>query len=293
MLMIALIGRLAIFFWLAGYPTEALGWVADSLVACAHLGDEADAARAEACEFGAWIATFVGQTDQAATYAESCAALRRKLRDDRGLARALRELAKVSADRGDKATARSQLEQAVDLSRVAGDGWNLSIALNNLGDIALSESKYEDALRFCGEALELRHARGDSWGAAITEINLGFAAMGLEQYDEARRAFAASLELSSQVGPTMVVAESLAMLAAVEVDRDPERAAYLIGASDAAFDETDEVLQAWEAALVERTIANAKAQLTAVGFQAAVARGREAPRDEVVRYAVAAVPDPD
>lgn len=286
-IMLGLTSRLGIFFWLAGYPAEALGWIEEALAACAGLGDEVDAARADTREFGAWLATFLGQTDRAAAHAESCAELHRKHGNDRGLGRALRELAKVTSDRGEKALARSQLEEAALLSRRASDDWNLAIALNNLGDLALSESNFKDALQLCGESLELRRPRGDLWGSAICQLNLGFASMGLEQYDEARRAFAASLELADEVGPMVLVAESLVMLAAVDVERDPQRAAYLIGASEVVFSRTDEVLQKWEAELLERTIAGARTRLTAEEFEVAADRGRNADRAEVLRVATA------
>jgi hypothetical protein len=109
--------------------------------------------------------------------------------------------------------------------------------------------------------------------------------IGLGRYDEARRELVTALELADQVDLSILLGQGLVLLAAAELDRDLERAAYLVGASETVFAETAEVLQAYEDEFIVQTINRVKELLTPAEYEAATANGRAATRDEVLRFA--------
>jgi len=283
-LMLELTSRLCIFFWLEDLILEGLAWF-DAAVAIAPKA--VDPTLADVLEGAAWLANYTADTARSSAFADAAADQRRALGDARGLGRALREQAKVSSWLGDREKTRALLEEATRLARQTDDTWNLCIVLNNTGDLALADEDYETALEFCGESLALRRARGDAWGCAITGCNVGLALIGLRRFDEARPAAQEALKLSHEVRLTEIVGETLVLLAATELERDPISAAYLIGASDAAFGDTEQDVGPLEAGWRDRTISRLRDRLSPADFDAAVTRGRNADREDVIAFALA------
>jgi tetratricopeptide (TPR) repeat protein len=281
--MLDLAGHLGLFFWLSGFIEEGLNWIETAIARddCAQ-----PVIRADALAAAAWLGLYGGHLDRARGHADACAALRRELGDDRGLARALREQGKARVA-VEPEVARSLLEEAARVSRRTDDAWNLAIVTNNLGDLALYDGQYQRAFRLCGESLKLRKSRGDAWGAAIAGFNVGLALMALGRFEEAGVQLRETLALSVKVELTLTIAETLVGLAAVELDGgDAERATRLLGAAETLFAETEEEPFPFEAALRERTTARARSELTAEAFQSAWQHGYRARRVDTVEYAL-------
>jgi predicted ATPase len=270
-LMLDLVGRLGLFFWSSGSVREGLAWIESAVSA---RGAGASRVRAEALLAAAWLAGYAGEGSRAREYAEESADLARAAGDERGLGRALREQAKAAMQLGERDDAKALLLEADALARRSEDVWNLSVVTNVLGDFALYDGDFQHALLRCGESLAIRKERGDEWGAAISGFNVGMALIGLDRYAEAGAQLRETLALCQRLGLTHMAAEALVGLAAAEMQRsNAEEAAYLLGAAELFFEESDEALWPFEAELRARTLERAQAELPGDAFERAWQEG--------------------
>jgi hypothetical protein len=100
------------------------------------------------------------------------------------------------------------------------------------------------------------------------------ALIGLERYVEAGAQLRDTLVLCRKLDLTQIAAEALVGLAAVEIERsDAEEAAYLLGAAEVFFEQSDETLWPFEAELRARTLERAQARLPGGAFERAWEEG--------------------
>ncbi|HYN87825.1 MAG TPA: tetratricopeptide repeat protein, partial [Ardenticatenaceae bacterium] len=136
----------------------------------------------------------IGDDQRAARrLAEEGVALCRKLDDAWGLAMGLTNLGRIEGTWGHDLAAERPLEEATALFRSIGDGWLLALPLNSLGAIAYRQGNYVKAQTAFEQALPCFRAVEDRRNTAQVLTNLGFVALARGEVDQARAIFAESL----------------------------------------------------------------------------------------------------
>ena len=209
--------------------------------------------RALALVHGAIFPFRQGDNARAAALLQESLDLYRELGDEEGAARAIAELGGVAIGELDLDRAAALYEEAVPLFRSQDKPSRVAASLGNLGTIAHMRHEYETAVGYYREAIELARTVGDIDGAAVnlhnlarSELALGRAAAGLEALRE-------SLAIGRRLGYREVIAYCIGGLAEAEtIEGEPERAATLLGASEALFSELGVAMSPDEAEAQER-----------------------------------------
>ena len=129
--------------------------------------------------------------------------------------------------------------------------------------------------RYLDESLEFAQRNADRWSAAMSLALLGHVELGAGDVDAARRCFDHATRLFDEIGNLLYVAVCLEGQAGVAADAgEPERAAELIGAREAAATSGGNQVPLMYPARYERTVEKARAALSAEAFEDACARGR-------------------
>jgi predicted ATPase/class 3 adenylate cyclase/uncharacterized protein HemY len=204
-----LAGALSRFWWVRGHLSEGRRWLETML---AGGGTAPAAVRAKALHAAANLALPHGDYERATALYEEALALRRELRDTRGIALSLYNLGNIAKDHGDYARASSLYQESLGLRRELGDPLEIAASLQNLGDIARYEGDYERATTLLEEALALRRTLRDKMGTAAALSNLGQVAQDRGDYAQASALLEESLALFRELGTKLGVATSLQSL---------------------------------------------------------------------------------
>jgi predicted ATPase/DNA-binding CsgD family transcriptional regulator len=200
----------------------------------------------------AWALTYKSYTmmhklDAALTLAEEGLALFRALDHQPGLAQALCILGELARFGGDDARARQAYEECLMVSQTTGETRRIRHMFGNLAFLAQHEGDYERARALAEQGLRL------------------------------------ALEMDNQLD----IADSLAGLAGVMgVTGQPERAARLLGAWDAALERIVAAPEPIDRPEYEQNIATVRAQLTPMSFEAAWSEGRGMSLEQAVALAL-------
>ncbi|MDA1311780.1 MAG: protein kinase [Acidobacteria bacterium] len=108
--------------------------------------------------------------------------------------------------------ARSVLEECVTLSRSRGNEKGVAKALTNLAWVHSEMSEFPPALSLSAEALALHEKLGDRRGAALALNNLGWVANYIGDYDQARSYHEKSLAIRREIGDQRGIAFALTNL---------------------------------------------------------------------------------
>jgi predicted ATPase/DNA-binding XRE family transcriptional regulator len=160
------------------------------------------------------------------------------LGDRRGRAASLVGLGMIRRRRDDVAGAVPMWTEAAGLFRQVGDRFNETIALGNLAWAAEAEGRFDEARDWSAMCRRIQIALGDARGLAATT-----AALGRVAYKCGRLGEAGSLHLDALVGFRRLgdqpwAATTILCLAAVaEGQGFGERAAILLGAADALYEQ--------------------------------------------------------
>jgi tetratricopeptide (TPR) repeat protein len=148
------------------------------------------------------------------------------------------------------------------------------------GDYERAGAAYEECLTLCREI-------GAKLRETLTYDMLAVVAQHQGDYDRAEAIILEGLNPARELGSGYQIAYSLALLAGpVGAKGQPERAARLLGASEAVF-------EAWRVGPVtadqleiDQYMADVRAQLDEAAFEAAWAEGRAMSLEEAVAYAL-------
>jgi non-specific serine/threonine protein kinase len=169
----------------------------------------------------------------------------------------------------------------------------LAFGLCNLGSEALAAGDFERAKAASLEALELERARPPELRRPNTlgtaQDTLGIVALLEGRLVEARAYFAEPLSLSLETHELASLPWQFTHFAALAArERDFERAAWLLGAADAAGEQGDLKLELGplSAKLREEAEAHARANLAEAAFVRAHERGRKAAPEEAAAVAL-------
>jgi predicted ATPase/DNA-binding SARP family transcriptional activator len=224
-----------------------------------------------------------GDNELAASFLQESLDLYRELGDEDGEARAIAELGGVAIGDLDLDRAAALYEEAVPLFRRQGKPSRVAASLGNLGTIAHMRQDYATAVDYYREAIELAKTTGDIDGASVNLHNLARSELALGRADAGLDALRESLAIARRLGYREVIAYCVGGLAeAAMIEGEPERAATLLGASEALFSELGIVPSPDEAQAQERITDFVVGALGAEGAAELRAAGRVLDLDELL-----------
>ena len=221
-------------FWIArGHMTEARQWLEPAL----SRGDAVEArVRAVALNAAGVLAGMQHDHDKAVAYLSESLELWRSLGDLDRQAGALVNIGLVAWGTGRLEDARQLFERAQRLYVTVGDRGGQANAVGSRALIAREQGDTVRAARLFREALELFRSIGEEWGAANSLANLGQVMLADGDRTAAAAAFSEALQLRRALGDILHMPECFEGLAALVADRQPRRAARLLGAAEALRD---------------------------------------------------------
>jgi predicted ATPase/DNA-binding SARP family transcriptional activator len=189
-MLVALCAALWRFWLVRGHLTEGRTWLERAL----EQRGEPRPVLAEALFGACALSAAAGAFEDARRYGADRLAVARDLRDDEGIASALRSLANVNVHLGELDAAGRLYEEAAAHARSAGALPALAAHMNNLGYLKLLVRDPGAAVAACGEAAALFRELGRPADAAGATLNVGTAQLGLGNREEAAEAVEAALE---------------------------------------------------------------------------------------------------
>jgi predicted ATPase/transcriptional regulator with XRE-family HTH domain len=219
-------------------------------------------------------------------------AIFRELDDAHSIANALNTLAGVAIMEEDPARAEVLLAESRVIGQRAGPASNcLAWTLHQLGHTAQLHGVYERAAQLHQESLAHFTTSDYPTGPPTAYHGLGTAALGLGNSDAAARRFAQGLALSQRESNLASLAWCLAgMGSAAALDEAPERAARLWGAAEQLHQTIGCRPAPAARAIYEWALGVARNQLSEEGFAAEWAAGQALTLEQVVAYALEAMP---
>jgi len=319
------LGGALFWFWHdGGHWTEARTWLESALAVAtpAHrtVGRAATLAALGLCR---WC---LGDVATARSQSEECLAIYREVGDRRGMGHALHGLGVLAADQGEVARAHVLLEEGLSLARAVGDRpfiglglhqlgllaihahdedsararieesqrvWqelgstaSLSLAASCLGDLARARGAFAEAAAHYQEGLELLGAAGPP-GWRITYLhNLGHVLHRQGDDRQARALFAEALVLCRALGDRRGVAESVAGLACLLAETQPEHTARLLGAAAAVIEAMGAQVSRPNQAEYDQGLAFARSRVGDAACDAAWRHGRTITLEQAVTAAL-------
>ena len=258
-----------------------------------HLDDllaqpSADGQReARAAALGAAASIAAWQADYAAStrLGQQSLEIYRELGDLAGIARQLSSLGYATLAK-DPVDARRLFAESIDAFRHAGEPPEMG---ESLGGMAMSEmqlGRVADAVTHLNESMRMFDGARDEPVALIAAGLLGMCDRLAGDLTGARRRYLDVLIRSHRVGADVVTSMPLAALADLALlEGDAQRAAILIGAQ-ARLAERLGGTPTFDLVGIPDVADRARGELDGAAYEAAVARGRSMPLDDVVRLAL-------
>lgn len=192
-------------------------------------------------------------------------------------------LANMAVAEGDYGSAMAGYEEARALLQELGDKGRIAQVVANMGSVANIERRFELARSLGEEALALQRELGNSEAATISLHNLGRIDLRTGRLAAAAELFRDCLESARELEYPELIAYCLQDSSEVAAaDDDPDRAARLLGAADALFDELGVIRLGDEAESYDETVRALGEQLGEQSFEAARAEGRSRTNDDAV-----------
>jgi predicted ATPase/DNA-binding CsgD family transcriptional regulator len=249
------------------------------------LGDKAGVAHTR-IHLG--IVMAVESPAEARSLHEQALAVIRQIGDASWTALALLSCGNRAFATGDTSEAHAYFVESVELFSRTDDTMMAAQALNKLGDVARCSAEYEPAAALYKESLELMRRHDGDFGIAGVLHNLGYVAQHQAEYGQALTHFCEAIALFRAAGDRRGMAECLLGIGGVALGLgQPERAALLFGAADAALQSAGMTVAASNLADYERNLAAARSRLGTAGFASAWSAGRALVQDEAIAYATA------
>jgi predicted ATPase/DNA-binding SARP family transcriptional activator len=281
-----LAGALSDFWYYGGQSAEGLKWTQRALES-AHAAPLA--ARARALNAAGRLSWDQGDYKNGQLYNRDALALYRAMGDEVGEAWALTHLSSHAlASPGECKEGLKLCEEGLELFRKLGDKVGIGNALNTLGELARLDGDYERAGRAYQEVIDIAREEGTRLYEAISLANLSYVAYHQGNYEQAKAIVLEVMAvLCEELENTRYIPTGLAMLAGpVAVLENPERAAQLLGASEALRETLGVSLQAGDQFEIKRYLSAVQAQLDEAAFEAAWAKGRTMSFEQAVSYAL-------
>ena len=268
-----LVQALAQFWYEHGHASEGRRWLQRAI----ELASDSDAG-APLAQVAHWLGALLqqqGQNDIAVTFFERSLAIWRHLDDQDKAARELNSLGITHSHLGHPDTARSLLEDSIDIARKMGGGVRLASALTSLGHVESVAGNVGRATEVQQEELALDTAQGDMLGVAIDQQALAVTSLRAGRAREAGHLLSATIDYVVSSGDTEFLANTLELSAAVAAHLQAGlRAARLAGAAEGVRQRMGMPIPARDAAMLERFLAPARANIARDMWDAEVTAGR-------------------
>ena len=211
----------------------------------------------------------------------------RELDDKADIASTLNNLGIVALAQGDINSARAMQQESIDLWEEEGDMYGVALALNNLAEVERASGDYAKAIPLYETSIQKMREMGDQSSVANALNNLGHIMHYQGKYQRALELFKESLTLRHRLDDIQGVSMSLAGLGGVLAScRQPEKAARLFGAAEAAFSRSTFQMQPVDRKDYENDVERARAQLDQGKFAQEWSKGRVLPVEKAVAYAL-------
>jgi tetratricopeptide (TPR) repeat protein len=278
-----LAGALWGFWYVRSHRSEGRRWLARALA----LGAKAPAdVRAKALVGLGELEQSLGAVDRGAALLEEGLALRRKLKDNWGIAEALLLLGVAMQKQGEYHQATSLFEEADALFRQMGNEPWTAVARYHLGVLAYAGGDVPRAVALLTEALARNRAQGDLWGTAVSLGDLGLLASECGDHKQAAALFAESLGVWRTLGSEEGLVTYLGNVATLLAARgQTTEAARLFGASQALGEALAYSFELPMRTSYERAIAALRDRLGEVAFERAWTAGRDLALEQAIAEA--------
>jgi non-specific serine/threonine protein kinase len=230
---------------------------------------------------------------QAARYHEQALTLYRELKDKKGNATALNNLAAQLASQGDSVGAHTLFTESLELYRELGDQLGIIYALANLAVVALHHGDYPGSQALSEEALALSQASRHAWGTANTFSNLGLAVFQQGDHKRATELFKQGLRLFQELGDIVGMTECLEGLALRHAEVEPARFVQLFAMADRQRSSISAPLPPYLRAAYRRYLEAAQSQMSDGAWTARWAEGSAMTLEQAIAYALEEYLPPD
>jgi predicted ATPase/DNA-binding CsgD family transcriptional regulator len=279
---VRLAGALCLFWFACGYHTEGRQWTQQLLDQLDTVPTMYHAKLLITAGHMAWLYDL----DAARRYFDRALHISRELGDNVNSAWSLIFMG-YSMMR-DMEAAITVTEEGLSLFRDLNHKPGIAQALNIIGEIARFMGDDDRARRAYEECLVVSQETGETRRIRFMFGNLTFLAQHDGDYERARDLARQGLGLALEMNNQLDIADSLASLAGVmALTGQPEQAARLLGAWDAALERMGASSQPADQPKLDRTIATARAQLAPEIFEAAWAEGRAMSLEQAVATTLA------
>lgn len=279
-----LAGALARFWWIRGYFNEGGEWLTKALSRSTEI---LTSARVKALLAASYLSYFQGDLLRSRSLAEQALDLSRRIEDNKNISQSLNALGRHALDDKDYDRALEMFEEGLKLARKACDKTTIGISLNNLGELARIRGQQDWARNLYEESLSTHRELGIQ-GAVVTNLaNLGHTALAQGDLDAATRFYVESLKLSYRLGDRRVVCLGLMGIAgAYWADRDPDRAALILGAAEVEREAINYKIEQGDLAVYDQVIGRVRSSLGADQFEKIWLQGRKMRPGQAVIYAL-------
>lgn len=160
-----------------------------------------------------------------------------KMKNDRGVANALRKLGSIALEQGNLDEAARLYNESLTIARRLSDHAGVADNLHNLAIVAQARYDLKRAEELYRESLELSERLGDPRSVAVSYHQLGVITEELGKLDEAQRFFERSLEIKTTLGDQDGMAATLHLLGRLKARMaKPQEAEPLLGRALDIFD---------------------------------------------------------
>lgn len=183
-------------------------------------------------------------------------------------------------------TAEAFLSEALELYEKLDDYGGASYALNSFGELRRMQARYEEAKTYYQASIDTRRKAGGEEGSAAF-YNLANIERYLGDDKAAYQLYLKALAFSVRANHTFLACAAVMGLAGImAVEGQPERAARLLGATEAILEANKHTIEPTDQADYDRSINDARALLDEETFKAAWTEGRAMTLDEMVALAL-------
>ena len=271
-------------FWIArGHVTEARAWLEPAL---SRDGAVEPRIRAVALNVAGVLAGMQHEHDKAVAFLSESLDLWQSLDDTHHQAGACVNLGSVAWATGRLEEAQHLFERAQRLYVLVGDRGGQAKAVGSRALIAREQGDLGGATRLFGDALDLSRAIGDDWGAANSLANLGQVLLAARDRAGAAAAFREALLKRRALGDILHMPECFEGLAALAADRQPRRAARLLGAAGALRERLGAPVAAADQSRLVELIGRVRRSVRPDTFETAWQDGRDLTLDRAIALAL-------
>jgi len=284
-LCLQIVGGLRDFWYYSGHVGEGLVWIGHALE---NDEDASQDLRAKALNAAGWLSFIQGDYESGKLFNREALKLYEELGDEAGSAWAMNFLAvniRGSRDEVKKSIALS--EHALALFRKRNHIAGIIRVLNQLGELARDDGDYDRAGQAYEECISLCRKSGNRQRLAFSLANMGLVDLHHGNCELAEARITESLILCLELNNRYPIANAMAFLSGPATIRgNPERAAQLLGASNALQKAMGLDYQLTDKPEIDRFEAAARVQLGEEQFESAWKKGQAMSFEQAVAFAL-------